>query len=79
MTNGLKRASAIAFSALLAASALIAAPASAQSDDPAEPQSCYYWSDGKQWYSCCNIWDACTQIYIDAPTPSEDPAESPEK
>jgi hypothetical protein len=78
MPNTKRRVFAVLAATAMASASLAGAPASAQTTDPSEPPSCY-WTDGKNWYSCCNIWDACTPIWYDAPDPPEEPSESPEK
>lgn len=70
-------------SILLAASALAATPAPAQTgsgtgeDD--NPVTCNL---RENYYSCCPRYGPCTQFYIDAPVRPEEPAkptESPEE
>jgi hypothetical protein len=84
MSNGMKRASA---AIVLAAASLAATPAPAQTGSGAgDPDNYRYCrqidgSDSKDptyWYVCCNIYDSCTQPFLDSPLPSE-PVGDPSK
>lgn len=85
MMNGMKRVSAtLAASISLAASALAATPASAQTGsgtgDPFGPTYCSYTPQGV--YYCCYRWDGCQQPYFgDSARPEEPtkPSELPEE
>ena len=83
MSNGRKRIFAtFASSALLAAAALAATPAPAQTGsgtgEEDNPVTCNF---RENYYSCCPRYGPCTQMVIDAPIRPEEPSkptESPE-
>ena len=80
MSNGRKRMiGAFSAAVLAAAGAPVAAPGAAQTGAESGEESPPVCSIRTDYYSCCRPYDPCTQIFIDAPLPPEEPVEPPKK